>query len=122
MHSPRKSVFWFTLAVDNTGGQGASWPTVNRVPRLSGQHAREQRLRFALYFAQVTLAREALRIQLVNVFRTRGASSKPSARGRHLEAAESRTISGRGGLHRDDRVAREFGGAHLLGRELRKHI
>src|SRR6185437_16506101 len=66
---------------------------------------------------QMTLAAEALGINLVKTLCSGRPGRKPAARGHDLQSADQRVISGRAGELGGDRLARERGGAHGLRRQ-----
>src|SRR5438876_2667590 len=59
----------------------------------AGQRLRHDGLRFRNDLVQMSLAAEALRVQLVNVLGARRAGGEPSSAARHFESTDGRIVA-----------------------------
>src|SRR5437588_6760550 len=84
------------------------------------QHPRQNLLRLALDLPQMRRAYEALRVELVDVFRPAGTRGEPATCGRYLQPADRRAVAGRRRLHRLDRVPGQLLRRHLFRRKSRQ--
>src|SRR5215210_8683758 len=71
---------------------------------------------------QPLLAVEALRVDLVDVLRTRRPRREPAMLGDDLEPADRRTVPRRLRQNGLDRLPRELVALHLLGRQPLEHV
>src|SRR5260370_15728462 len=67
---------------------------------------------------QMTIAAEAVGVDLVDILGARGPRREPAAAGNHLDPAEALAVAGRGDERAEDRLAGELGGAEAIGRQL----
>src|SRR5260370_4377422 len=67
---------------------------------------------------QMTIAAEAVGVDLVDILGARGPRREPAAVGNHLDPAEALAVAGCGDEGGEDRLAGELGGAEAIGRQL----